>query len=87
MVKKSYKNKKTSIKRSIKVHRKNNSKRGSLKKLCRSKLSKKIKINMNEYKKGNKRIKSPLQAIAISYSQIKKKYPKCSRSLKRKSKK
>ena len=62
-------------------------KRGSLKNFCRSKLSNKIKINMKEYKQGNKKIKSPLQAIAIAYSQIKKKYPKCSRSLKRKSKK
>lgn len=57
-----------------------------LKKFCRTKLSNKIKINMREYKKGNKKIKSPLQAIAIAYSQIKKKYPKCSRSLKKKQK-
>jgi hypothetical protein len=42
---------------------------------------------MKEFKKGNKKIKSALQAIAISYSQIKKKYPKCSKSLKRKTKK
>jgi len=63
------------------------SKKGSLKKYCTSKLSNKIRINMKEHKKGNKKIKSPSQAIAISYSQVKKKYPKCSRSLKRKSKK
>lgn len=75
MPKKSYKNSKKK------------SKRGSLKKTCRTKLSDKIKINMKEYKKGNKRIISPLQAIAIAYSQIKKKYPKCSRILKRKTKK
>jgi len=81
MARKSYKkSKRRSIKRS-------KSKRGSLKKFCRSKLSNKIKINMNEYKKGNKRIKSAIQAIAVAYSQVKKKYPKCSRSLKRKSKK
>ena len=42
---------------------------------------------MKEYKQGNKRIKSAIQALAIAYSQIKKKYPNCSKSLKRKSKK
>ncbi len=79
------KNSKRTSKRTSK--RSKRSKRGSLKKYCRSKLSNKIKINMKEYKQGNKKIKSHQQAIAISYSQIKKKYPKCSRSLKRKSKK
>jgi hypothetical protein len=64
-----------------------NTKKSSLKSFCRSKLSKKISINIREMKSGNKRIKSPRQAIAISYSQIKKKYPKCIKSLKRKSKK
>ena len=39
---------------------------------------------MKELKSGSKRIKSQSQAIAVSYSQIKKKFPKCSRSLKRK---
>ena len=57
--------------------------RKSLKKFCRNKLSNKIKINMRETKSGNKRIKSPLQAIAIAYSQIRKKYPKCSKNLKK----
>lgn len=33
-------------------------------------LSKKIKINMDEYKKG--RFVSPQQAIAVSYSELKK---------------
>lgn len=82
MVKKSYKNSKRKSKKNIKKKSKK-----SLKEFCRSKLSNKIKINMKEYKKGNKRIKSHIQAIAIAYSQIKKKYPKCSKSLKRKSKK
>ena len=77
MAKKTYKGKKMSKRKTKK----------SLKDFCRSKLSNKIKINMKEYKQGNKRIKSAIQAIAIAYSQIKKKYPKCSRSLKRKSKK
>jgi hypothetical protein len=39
---------------------------------------------MKEYKSGNNKIKSPSQAIAIAYSQIRKKYPKCSKSLKKK---
>ena len=60
--------------------------RSNVKSFCRSKLSKKIAINLREMKSGNKRIKSQKQAIAISYSQIKKKYPKCVKSLKRKSK-
>jgi hypothetical protein len=55
----------------------------SLKTICRSLLSNKISINMKEYKSGNKKIKSHLQAIAVAYSQIKKKYPECSKSLKR----
>jgi len=60
--------------------------RKSVKSFCRNKLSKKIAINLREMKSGNKRIKSLAQAIAISYSQIKNKYPKCVKSLKRKSK-
>ena len=60
--------------------------RSNVKSFCRSKLSKKIAVNLREMKSGNKRIKSQKQAIAISYSQIKKKYPKCIKSLKRKSK-
>ena len=85
MANKSYKNSKRNKRSKSKKTRK--TKRGSLKNFCRSKLSNKIKINMKEYKQGNKKIKSALQAIAISYSQIKKKYPKCSKSLKRKTKK
>ena len=83
---KSYKNSKRKSTRS-KSKKTRKTKRGSLKNFCRSKLSNKIKINMKEYKQGNKKIKSALQAIAIAYSQINKKYPKCSRSLKKKSKK
>ena len=86
MVIKSYKNSKRKSTRS-RSKKTRKTKRGSLKNFCRSKLSNKIKINMKEYKQGNKKIKSVLQAIAIAYSQINKKYPKCSRSLKKKSKK
>jgi hypothetical protein len=53
-------------------------------KMCRSKLSNKIKINIKEMKSGSKRIKSIPQAIAIAYSQIRKKHPKCSKFLKKK---
>ena len=42
---------------------------------CKKKLSKKIKINMEELKTG--KFSSRSQAIAVSYSQIKKKYPDC----------
>ena len=43
---------------------------------CAKALSRKIKINMHE-----PRYKSRKQAIAVSYSQVLKKHPKCSRSL------
>jgi len=49
---------------------------------CRSFLSKKIGINIGEYKSG--RYKSISQAIAVSYSQVSKKYPRCKRYLKKK---
>jgi hypothetical protein len=52
---------------------------------CKNALKKKVEINIKEYKKG--RYVSRAQAVAVSYSQIKKKYPKCSRSLRRKTKK
>ena len=80
---KSKKNK-SSKRRSKRSKLSKRSKMSPLKKFCRTKLSNKIKINMREYKNKSKKIKSPLQAIAIAYSQIKKKYPKCSRSLKKK---
>jgi hypothetical protein len=49
---------------------------------CRDLLSKKIAINIREYKEG--RYVSPAQAIAVSYSQVQKKSPKCRKSLRRK---
>lgn len=52
---------------------------------CRQRLQKKIKINMAEYKSG--RYSSRAQAVAVSYAQVKKKYPSCRRSLSRKSSK
>ena len=48
-------------------------------------VSNKIAINMKEYKQG--RYKSPKQAIAVAYSQVLKKSPKCKKVLKRKSRK
>ena len=49
------------------------------KKVCRKRLSKKISVNMKEYKSG--RWKNRKQALAVSYSQIRKKYPECVRLL------
>jgi len=49
---------------------------------CRSYLQKKIKKNMAEYKSG--RYSSRAQAVAVSYAQVKKKYPSCKRSLSKK---
>lgn len=54
----------------------------SLKK-CRERLQKKIAINMAEYKSG--RYSSRSQAVAVSYAQVKKKYPSCKRHLSKKS--
>lgn len=45
------------------------------KKFCQNEVSKKIKINSKEY--------SDKQGKAISYSEVKKKYPRCKRFLKR----
>jgi len=45
---------------------------------CKKLLSDKIAINMREYKAG--RYVSRPQALAVSYSQIRKKYPRCSKS-------
>ena len=53
-------------------------------KKCRERLQKKIRINMGEYKSG--RYSSRAQALAVSYAQIKKKYPSCKRSLSKKRK-
>jgi hypothetical protein len=55
----------------------------STKQKCRDVLSKKIGINMREYKSKSSPIKSPKQAIAVSYSQVKKKYPSCKRFFKK----
>lgn len=49
---------------------------------CRQHLSKKIAINMKEYKEG--RYVSPKQAVAVSYSQVKKLYPRCKKELSQK---
>ena len=69
--------------RSKKMSKKRNSKRRSSTR-CKNLLKKKIEINMKEYKKG--RYISRAQAVAVSYSQIKKKHPSCRRSLSRRKK-
>ena len=67
--------------RSLRLPRSSFKNRRSLsKKECNRKLSAKIAINIKEFKKGTpKAPKNRSQAIAISYSQIKKQYPECKR--------
>jgi hypothetical protein len=50
-------------------------------KKCQDFLSEKIVENMKEYKEG--KYVSRKQALAVSYSQVKKKYPECSEFLKK----
>jgi hypothetical protein len=46
---------------------------------CKAELKEKIKINTREYNNG--KYSSRKQAIAVAYSQIKKKYPQCKEQL------
>lgn len=71
---------KRSKKRSVKRSRKRSVRRYRSK--CKKYLRDKIAININEYKQG--RYTSKAQAIAVSYSQIRKKHPSCKRILSRK---
>jgi hypothetical protein len=48
---------------------------------CRQRLNDKIKINMKEYEHGLYQTRK--QAIAVSYSQTLKKYPRCKKSFSR----
>lgn len=48
---------------------------------CRDKLSGKIRENMKEFKEG--RLSSQKQAIAISFSQVRKSDPKCTKAFNR----
>ena len=63
----------------IRKSRSSRVKKSSFLNLCRSYLSDKIKQNIREYKLG--RYVSRNQAIAVSYSQLKKISPKCSNVL------
>jgi hypothetical protein len=45
--------------------------------MCSNYLKKSIRQNIETYKRGNNRIKSNKQAIAIAYSMAQKKFPKC----------
>lgn len=62
-------------KRSYNRRSKKRSRKMSTKDKCKKYLQKKIKENLGEYKRG--RYVSRKQAIAVSYSQAKSKYPKC----------
>lgn len=72
--------------RSRKRSRRNKSKsrktKLTTKQRCQKQLQNKIRINMREYKSG--RYVSPKQAIAVSYSQTKKRHPSCKRVLTKK---
>tara|TARA_R100001163_G_C5068418_1_gene208673 strand:- start:2338 stop:2496 length:159 start_codon:yes stop_codon:yes gene_type:complete len=46
-----------------------------MKTLCKRRLQKKINQNMKEYEAG--KFVSRSQALAVSYSQVNKQYPKC----------
>ena len=77
--------------RSRKSNRKGNkkSRKGSRSKVsrkrggkCKEYLSAKIKKNMTEYKKG--KYSSRMQAVAVSYAQVKKSHPNCKKALSKK---
>lgn len=67
--------------KSLKKSRKHSS-RGKLG--CRSLLSKKIRVNMKEYKSG--RYSSRSQAIAVAFSMLRKSRPGCNKYFKKRSK-
>jgi hypothetical protein len=79
---------KKSMKRSPRKSKKRTSKKSPRKSFIRTKsacnqaLRKKIRLNMDEYKSG--RYSSRQQALAVSYSQIKKSNPYCRRYFSRK---
>ena len=66
----------------ISKRRKRSKRKSKSKSKCKKYLQNKISINMDEYKTG--RYISRSQAIAVSYSQVLKKHPRCKRSLRRK---
>ena len=55
-------------------------------KICKEKVSRKIGTTMAEYKKGNKNIKTPEQAIAVGYKMTIKENPQCKKDLRNKKK-
>lgn len=62
--------------------RKSRKTKKSKKSKCQKMVSKKIAINMREFKEG-KMFVSPKQAIAVAYSQVKKKSPLCAKLLRK----
>ena len=67
--------KRKSIRKSIRKSKRKSIRKSPQEKKCRKMLAKKIAINMEEYRQG--RFLYPKQAVAVSYSQVKKKSPKC----------
>ena len=53
---------------------------------CVKRVQKKIRKNMREYNKSKKVIKNRGMAIAMAYSDVKRKYPQCRPHLKKKKK-
>ncbi len=51
---------------------------------CKEMVSRKIGTTMSEYKKGNPRIKTPKQAIAVGYKMTVKEHPECKKDLRKK---
>jgi hypothetical protein len=63
------------------IHKRSIKTRSPLERECIQRVRSKISINMKEYKEG--RFTSPKQAIAVSYSQVRKSSPKCARYIRK----
>ena len=70
--------------KSKKSRKKKSKKLSPTERKCKKYLQKKIKINMEEWKKG--RFVSQKQALAVSYSQTKKKYTSCKKIMRKRKK-
>ena len=66
-----------STRKSVRKSRRKSVRKSTKHEKCLSFLKRKIAININEYKQG--RWKTRQQAIAVSYSQTRDKYPKCAK--------
>lgn len=69
------KSRRKSVRKSVRKSKRKSRRQSPQEKKCRKMLAKKVAINMEEYREG--RFLYPKQAVAVSYSQVKKKSPKC----------